>query len=165
LKRRIVRLRAGDDGLHMTGSAPREVRQGVTCLLADDSEPILEALVDFLRNEGIEILGAARTGVEALRLLERCDPTVFVLDVRLPDLGGVEVARRAGEIARRKPAVILYTSYPDRGLATRALAVGARAVVLKDVPPANLLEAIAVVVDGGIYIDPRLGVDPTGHPG
>jgi DNA-binding NarL/FixJ family response regulator len=145
----------------MTGSAPQAVRQGITCLLADDSEPILEALVEFLRNEGIEILGAARTGVEALRLLERCDPALFVLDALLPDLGGIEVARRAGEIARRMPAVILYTSYADRALVTRGLAVGARAVVLKDVPPANLLTAISVVVDGGIYIDPRLGVGPT----
>lgn len=145
----------------MTGNPPQEIRQGVTCLLADDSEPIREALVDLLRNEGIEILGAARTGVEALRLLERCDPTLLVLDVRLPDIDGVEVARRAGEIAREKPAVILYTSYADRGLATRALAVGARAVVIKNASPANLLEAISIVVDGGIYIDPRLGVGPT----
>jgi DNA-binding NarL/FixJ family response regulator len=145
----------------MTGTAPRQAQQGITCLLADDSELILEALVDFLRNEGIDILGTARTGVEVLRLLERCEPTLLVLDVRLHDLGGIEVARRAGEIARRMPAVILYTSYADRGLVTRALAAGVRAVVLKDVPPANLLAAISIVLDGGIYIDPCLGVGPT----
>ncbi len=138
----------------------RDLR-GLTCVLADDNGPILEAMESLLRNEGVHVLGSARSGVEALRLLERCDPTAIVLDVRLPDLGGIEVARRAGEIARRKPAVILYTSYADGALVASALDVGVRAVVLKDAPPANLLEAIAVVAGGGIYIDSRLRMGPT----
>ena len=130
--------------------------QGLTCVLADDNGPILEALGALLRAEGLDIVGTARSGAEALRVLEQQRPTAAVIDFRLPDLNGLEVARRSAEIARLSPAVILYTSFPDPSLVTRALDVGVRAVVLKDAPPANLLEAISIVVDGGIYIDPRL---------
>lgn len=145
----------------MSESVPRADLRGLTCLLADDNGALLEALESLLCAEGIEVLGAARTGVEALRLLERCEPSTIVLDLRLPDLGGIEVARRTGEIARKKPAVILYTSYADPALVTSALAAGARGVVLKDASPANLLEALSVVAAGGIYIDSRLRPVPS----
>jgi DNA-binding NarL/FixJ family response regulator len=134
--------------------------QGLTCLLVDDNKPVLAALETLLRNEGIDVVGTAGTGLDALRLLEQRRPAALVVDVRLPDLTGIEVARRASELALSRPAVIVYTSYADRSLVTSALDAGARAVVIKDAPPVNLLEAISVVAAGGIYIDPRLRTGP-----
>jgi DNA-binding NarL/FixJ family response regulator len=132
----------------------------LTCVLVDDNEPVLAALETLLRDEGIDVVGTAGTGFDALRLLEQRQPAALVVDVRLPDLTGIEVARRARELAQLRPAVIVYTSFADRGLVTSALDAGARAVVLKDAPPVNLLEAISVVAAGGIYIDPRLRTGP-----
>ena len=134
--------------------------QGLTCLLVDDNKPILAALETLLRDEGIDVVGTAGTGLDALRLLEQRRPAALVVDVRLPDLTGIEVARRATELALSRPAVIVYTSYADRSVVTSALDAGARAVVLKDAPPVNLLEAISVVAAGGIYVDPRLRTGP-----
>ena len=135
----------------------------LTCLLADDNQAMLEALDCFLRSEGVEVVGLATSGIDALRLLETLPTKVIVVDFRLPDLDGIEVARRAREIVRKKTAVVLYTSYANRRLVTDALDVGARAVVLKDAPPTNLLRAIGAVTNGGIYIDPQLRFGPTGN--
>jgi DNA-binding NarL/FixJ family response regulator len=132
----------------------------LSCVLVDDNEPVLAALETLLRDEGIDVIGTAVTGLDALRLLEQRQPTALVVDVRLPDLTGIEVARRARELAQLRPAVIVYTSYADRSVVSRALDAGARAVVLKDAPPVNLLEAISVVAAGGMYVDPRLRTGP-----
>jgi two-component system response regulator DesR len=81
---------------------------------------------------------------------------VILLDVRMPDLNGLEVARRAAEILRKKISIVFYTSYADSTFVREALDAGARGVVLKDAPPSNLLDALAEVAEGGVYIDPRL---------
>ena len=67
----------------------------------------------LLLDEGVRVVGKARTGVGVLQLLEEQPVTAVVVDLRLPDLDGIEVARRVAEIARRKTAVIIYTSYAD----------------------------------------------------
>ena len=132
----------------------------LTCVLVDDNAPVLDALATLLRDEGIDVVGTAGNGLDALRLLEQCTPAALVVDVRLPDLTGIEVARRARELSQLRPAVIVYTSYADRTVVASALDAGARAVVLKDAPPVNLLEAISVVAAGGTYVDPRLRTGP-----
>ena len=126
------------------------------CVLADDNEAVLLALEGLLRVEGINVLGAANTGVAALALLRRHLANALVLDARLPDISGLEVARRAVELARKHPAIVFYTSYADSAFVADALEAGARAVVLKDAPPENLLDALAHVERGEVYIDPRI---------
>jgi DNA-binding NarL/FixJ family response regulator len=132
----------------------------LTCVLVDDNEPILTALATLLRQEGIDIVGTARSGTEALRLLEQQQPATLVVDIRLPDLSGIEVARRVRDLSDSSPAVIVYTSYADRSIVASAFDAGARAVVLKDAPPRNLLEAIEIVAAGGTYIDAGLRTGP-----
>src|SRR5256885_13597838 len=144
----------------MAGSAVPRMSEGLSCVLVDDNEPVLRALETLLLDEGIDVVATAGTGLAALELVDVHRPSTMVVDLRLPDLGGIEVARRATELARSRPAVIVYTSYADRTLVTRALDAGARAVVLKDAPPLNLLEAFRVVAAGGIYIDPQLRTGP-----
>jgi DNA-binding NarL/FixJ family response regulator len=131
-------------------------KHSVRCLLADDSEPVRSALKSLLREESIEVVGEASTGLEALIMLEELPATVILLDVRLPDLNGLDVARRAAEILRKKISIVFYTSYADSGFVRDALDAGARGVVLKDAPPANLLDALDEVAAGGVYFDPRL---------
>jgi DNA-binding NarL/FixJ family response regulator len=132
----------------------------VRCLLADDSEPVRSALISLLNQEGIEVVGEASTGLDALVMLEALPATVVLLDVRMPDLNGLEVARRAAEILRKKVSILFYTSYADSTFVRDALDAGARGVVLKDGLPSNLLDALDEVAGGGVYLDPRLRPDP-----
>jgi DNA-binding NarL/FixJ family response regulator len=135
-------------------------RHPVRCLLADDSEPVRSALISLLNQEGIEVVGEASTGLDALVMLEELPATVVLLDVRMPDLNGLEVARRAAEILRKKISILFYTSYADSAFVRDALDAGARGVVLKDGLPSNLLEALNEVAGGGVYLDPRLRPAP-----
>jgi DNA-binding NarL/FixJ family response regulator len=140
----------------MAESRPGSATSKLRCLLVEDNQPLLHATESLLRDDGHDIVGLAQTGGEALRLLEEQPTTVIVLDLRLPDLSGLEVARRAAEIVRRKTVVVVHTSYADARLVDQALEAGARGVVLKDGSPAALLAAISTAAAGGVYVDPAL---------
>ena len=139
-------------------------QQALACVLADDHDQLLDACESLLLSEGIRVLGKSRTGEGALQILEEQPMTAVVVDLRLPGLNGLEVARRVSEIARRKTAVIIYTSYADDRMVGEALDAGARAVVLKDGSPDNLLTAMAAVAAGEIYVDPQLRRDVAKAP-
>jgi DNA-binding NarL/FixJ family response regulator len=85
----------------------------------------------------------------------RAPPTVALLDLRMPRLSGIEVARRLGRTAP-DTAVILYTAFGDRALLTEALDAGARGFVLKEAPLAEVVRAIQLVSGGRTYVDPVL---------
>jgi DNA-binding NarL/FixJ family response regulator len=127
----------------------------VTCLVADDHPAVLEAVCEYLGFSGIEVVGRAVDGTEALEKLETRKPQVALIDLRMPGLNGIEVAKRA---ARSTPetAIILYTGYGDRALLTEALDAGVRGFVLKEAPLEDLLRAVRVIATGGQYVDPVL---------
>ena len=127
----------------------------ITCLVADDHPAVVEAVADVLEQNGIDVVGRARDGEEALAKLEAARPRVALLDLRMPGLSGIEVARR---IARSSPktAVILYTAFGDRALLTEALDAGARGFVLKEAPLAEVVRAVELVAGGKTYVDPVL---------
>ena len=116
---------------------------------------MLAALCDVLAETGIEVIGRAANGEEALAKIETRRPAVAIVDVRMPRLGGVELARQA---ASRAPdtALIFYTAYGDRALVTEALDVGVRGFVLKEAPLTDLVRAVEEVAAGGTYVDPVL---------
>ncbi len=92
---------------------------------------------------------------EALAELDARKPDVALVDVRMPRLGGIDVARRAATVSPGT-AVILYTGYGDRALLTEALDAGARGFVLKEAPLPDLVRAVELVAGGGTYVDPVL---------
>lgn len=127
----------------------------VTCLVADDHPAVLDAVCEFLGSSGIEIVGRAADGEEALEKLETRKPHVALVDLRMPRLGGIEVAKQAGR-STPETAVILYTGYGDRALLTEALDAGVRGFVLKEAPMEDLLRAVRAIAAGGQYVDPVL---------
>lgn len=124
----------------------------VTCLIADDHPAVLDSVTHVLVAAGIDVVKQARDGAQALRALEESAPDVALLDVGMPGLTGIEVARAIGD---RVP-VILYTGVADRALVVEALDAGARGFVLKEAPLDDLVRAIEVVAGGGVYVDPVL---------
>ncbi|HWB21682.1 MAG TPA: response regulator transcription factor [Gaiellaceae bacterium] len=135
----------------------------VRCLVADDHPAVLNAVSDYLTEEGIEIVARARDGKDALAKIESMHPDVAIVDLRMPQLSGIDVARDA---VRSSPAtaVILYTGFAEQALLVEAVDAGARGVVLKEAPLADLVRAIEIVAGGGTYVDPALaGVLASGN--
>jgi DNA-binding NarL/FixJ family response regulator len=128
----------------------------IRCLIADDHPAILDAVSRFLEGDDeLEIVGKAIEGERALRDIEAHAPDVALLDIRMPGLGGIEIARRL--VTEGSPtAVILYTGHPDRSLLLEALDAGARGFLLKEAPLDDLSRAIRIVARGGTYVDPAL---------
>jgi DNA-binding NarL/FixJ family response regulator len=123
--------------------------------VADDHPAVLEAVGDYLESAGIRVAGRARDGEEALAKIETLRPQVALVDLRMPRLGGTELARR---LQRTHPetGVILYTGYGDRAQLTEALDAGARGFVLKEAPLDDLVRAVEAVARGDTYVDPVL---------
>jgi DNA-binding NarL/FixJ family response regulator len=133
----------------------------ITCLVADDHPAVLEAVAEFLAAGGIDVVARAREGEEALALIGARQPRVALIDVRMPGLGGLEVARRARRAAPRT-SVLLYTGYGDRALLSEALDAGVGGLVLKEAPLDDLLRAIRTVAAGRSYVDPVLAATAVG---
>jgi DNA-binding NarL/FixJ family response regulator len=127
----------------------------VTCLVADDHPAMVEAVVEVLAEHGYTVVGRARDGNEALQKIEARRPRIALVDVRMPRLGGIELARRAASSAP-ETAVVLYTGYGERALLLEAIDAGARGFLLKEAPLADLVRAIEIVAAGGTYVDPVL---------
>jgi DNA-binding NarL/FixJ family response regulator len=126
------------------------------CVIADDHPAIVDAVCRFLEQEDeIELVGRAADGERALRLIADHAPDVAVVDIRMPQVGGVEIARKLND-AGSTTAVILYTGYAERGLLLEALDAGARGFLLKEAPLDDLMRAIRIVCTGGTYVDPAL---------
>jgi DNA-binding NarL/FixJ family response regulator len=130
-------------------------QEPVTAIVADDHPALLTAVSEVLVQVGFDVVGTARDGREALELIKAARPRIALVDVRMPRLSGIEVAR---ELSRVAPdvGVVLYTAYGDRALLTEALDAGARGFVLKEAPLADLARAVRTVADGGTYVDPVL---------
>lgn len=132
-----------------------QAKPEVSCLVADDHPAVLEAVAEYLESSGITVVGRAIDGDEALEKIGVRKPSVALVDVRMPGVSGIEIARRLGKSAP-DTAVILYTGYGDRALLTEALDAGARGFVLKEAPMEDIARAVQTVAAGGTYVDPVL---------
>jgi DNA-binding NarL/FixJ family response regulator len=131
------------------------VNERITCVIADDHPAMLTAIADTLERSGVEIVGRASDGQDALAQIEAQQPQVALVDVRMPRLSGIEVATRAAVVAPNT-SIIFYTAYGDRALLSEALDVGARGFVLKEAPLPDLMRAVERVAAGDAYVDPVL---------
>ncbi len=128
----------------------------ITVLLADDHEVVREGLrLSLLRSPHIRIVGEAPDGATAVALTERRRPDVVVMDLRMPEMDGIEATE---EILSRVPdaKVLIFTAYSERALLTRGLESGAKGYVLKEAPHETLLKAIEKVAAGETFVDPAL---------
>jgi len=128
----------------------------ITCLVGDDHEALRRGLVTLLDAEqDIRVVGQAGSGPEALALAERRRPDVTIVDLRMPDMDGVEFCR---EVFDRELAttIVIYTAFDELEALDTALGAGAMGYVLKSAPPNELIRAVRMVHGGHRYIDPTL---------
>jgi len=134
----------------------------VSCFVVDDHPAIVDSVSRFLaEEERIEMAGTATNGRAALEAIAKTRPDVAVIDVRMPDLDGIEVARRLHE-SGISTAVVLYTAHAERALVIKAIDAGARGFLLKESPLSDLVRAVLTVAEGRTYVDPVLAGVLTG---
>jgi two-component system, NarL family, response regulator LiaR len=128
----------------------------IRVLIADDHAVLREGLRSFLElQDGIEIVGDAADGAEAVALVEQLRPAVVLMDLVMPKLDGVEAMR---ELRERVPdtRVIILTSYIDDERLLPAIRAGAAGYLLKNAEPKELARAIRAADAGEALIDPTV---------
>jgi len=151
----------------------------IRVLVADDQALVREGLVMLLRlSPGVEVVGAAADGEQAVELAERARPDVVLMDLRMPRCDGVEATRRV-LAAAPGAGVIVLTTYADDESVFAALRAGARGYLTKDASATEIQRAIRTVHAGEALLDPsvqrrlldalqapsgRPATAPTSHP-
>jgi DNA-binding NarL/FixJ family response regulator len=136
-------------------SLPRPDPAPVRVLIVDDHPMVREGLQSMLEPAGVEVVGEAGTGEDALRMAAACAPEVVLLDLELPDLDGLAVLQRLKALERRM-AVLVITMHDDPVLVRRAVEAGASGYLLKGIGRRELLAALEAVRQGGSVFDPSL---------
>ena len=125
-------------------------------IIADDHPIVRRGLCDVIASDpGLQLVGQAGNGEEALQLIAELRPDIAILDVHMPKLDGLRVARTLGE----KPGsarVVLLTMHEDEDMLNEALNLGIPAYVLKENAVEDLITAVRTVAKGGDFISPKL---------
>ena len=125
-------------------------------MLVDDHELVRQGIAAMLqRAEGIQVVAEARTGREALEVARRELPDVVLMDVRMPDMDGLEATRKVKE-ERPRTAVIMLTMHDNPTYLRDAVRAGAAGYLLKDVSKDELIDAIRQVATGGAFIESQM---------
>jgi len=125
-------------------------REMIRLAIVDDHEIVRMGVYRVLEGEkGIDLVGEAKTGEEALGLARREKPHVMLVDIKLPDISGIEVVRRLKEDPDTEGVqTIILTVYDDLEIATEAIRAGATGYLLKDCSKEELLDAIRSAMKG-----------------
>lgn len=130
----------------------------IRLLIVDDHEMVREGLKAMLMTEPeFAIIGEASNAEQAFTFIEREQPDVILLDIRLPGMSGIEVCRAVNE---RYPqiAVLILTTYTDETLVAQCVQAGARGFIIKDIERLDLKRSIRAVARGEAAIDPKAAV-------
>ena len=131
------------------GEAPLRV------VVADDQELVRAGFRMILERGGIEVVGEACDGAEAVAMAAALSPDVILMDIRMPVLDGIEATRR---VVQRDPRVrvVVLTTFDLDEYVVEAVRGGASGFLLKDIPPADLVHAVGVIARGEAMLAPAL---------
>jgi DNA-binding NarL/FixJ family response regulator len=129
----------------------------IRVLLVDDQALVRTGFRMILRAEpGIEVVGEAADGAQAVDAARRLRPDVVVMDVRMPHVDGIEATRRILAVDHTKVRVLMLTTFDLDEYVYEALRAGASGFLLKDGPAEQFVAAIRVVADGGGLLAPTV---------
>ena len=126
----------------------------IKILIADDHPVVREGLISMIKREpDFKVVGEATNGIEAVSRTKELKPDIVLMDLRMPELDGVEAIRQIS-VAAPATRFIILTTYSDDEFIFKGIEVGARAYLLKDAPREDLFKAIRAVHRGESLIQP-----------
>ena len=125
----------------------------IRVLLVDDHLMMRQGLKALLEREGLDVIGEASDGRDAIRLARQLQPDIAVVDLVMPLLNGVDAAREIAKISRKTRSILLTMHTEDRYV-IEALKAGVRGYVLKTQAAPDLIVAISEVFKGKTYLSP-----------
>jgi DNA-binding NarL/FixJ family response regulator len=129
----------------------------IRVLLADDERLVRAGFRMILKAEpGLDVVGEAADGLEAIEAVEELRPDVVLMDIRMPKVNGLEATRRMLAGPEPRPRVVVLTTFDLDEYVYEALRAGASGFLLKDAPEDQLVAAIRVAADGGAMFSPSV---------
>jgi len=125
-------------------------------VVADDQALVRTGFRMILTADGIEVVAEATNGGEAVDAVRRTRPDVVLMDIRMPDMDGLEATRRILTGAASEPRVIILTTFDLDHYVYAALSAGASGFLLKDVTPEHLVAAVRLVRSGDALLAPAI---------
>ena len=124
--------------------------------LVDDQTLVRQGVRSLLElSDEIEVIAEAPDGLSAMEVIPECDPDVVLLDMRMPEMSGLDVLVALGKEDKLPPTIIL-TTFDDDQLVLAGIKAGARGYLLKDVSLEELVTAIKTVAGGGSLVKPAV---------
>jgi NarL family two-component system response regulator LiaR len=128
----------------------------ITVLIADDHPVVRQGVRTVLEvQEGLELAGEASDGAEAVQLVQQSLPDVVLMDLVMPGVDGIEATRQIRDLSPSTKVIVL-TSFDDDERVFPAIKAGAAGYLMKDVPPAELAEAVRRVHRGEALVAPSV---------
>ena len=129
----------------------------IRVVVVDDQALVRGGLAMVLGHQhDIEVVAEAGTGLEAIEAARNHRPDVILMDIRMPEMDGLEATSRIVEESDWGVRVLILTTFDPDEYVYRALRAGASGFVLKDIPPAELVSAVRTVADGGALLAPSI---------
>jgi two-component system response regulator NreC len=133
-----------------------ESAQKIRVLLAEDHTLVRQGFRRILEDDPrITVVGEADTGLSAIQLAKELKPDIVVMDLSMPELGGLEAS---AEILKELPAtkILILSMYSNDAYVRKAFEVGAKGYILKNAIEVDLTRAIAALAEGGAYMSPGI---------
>lgn len=133
----------------------KKIAKKFRIFVVDDHDLMIFALKRLLKGKNMEVAGWAETGRDAVEKIESCRPDICIIDYRLSDMDGLQVAR---EIKRRNlpSKIIILTAFHDDAAVESLKKIGVDGYVLKDNTAVDLLNAVKSVMEGKTYFSPLI---------
>ncbi|GAA1563577.1 response regulator transcription factor [Actinomadura kijaniata] len=129
----------------------------IRVVIVDDQALVRGGFAMILQiHDDIEVVAEAGTGTEAIEAARRHRPDVILMDIRMPDMDGLEATERILAASDWNVRVLILTTFDPDEYVYRAMHAGASGFVLKDIPPDQLATAVRTVADGGALLAPSI---------
>lgn len=128
----------------------------IKILLVDDQQLVRQGIQLLLETEDdLQVIGMANNGIDALEKIEKLKPDVVLMDIRMPEMNGVEATQH---ISQKYPGigVVILTTFDDDEYVFEGLKAGARGYLLKDISSEEMATAVRTVAAGGALIQPSI---------
>ena len=144
-------------------SSTTKAKAMIQIVVADDHPIVREGVVANLkRQRDLKVIGEASDGAEVLALIKQHRPDIALLDLRMPQMSGLEVLMALNEL-KLETKVIVMTTFENEEDIQRSMKAGARAYLLKDCPQQVLVDAIRGVYRGEVYLPPQIAQKLVDH--